>query len=249
MRLLLGTLLGLAVQAASPAEVNTLEARIAAYGSGSAFAVLDANDKLRRVKLTGVDAPELKQPRGDQARRFAHEWIGSGAIVVIVDAVRSDGRIHGRINVEGEDFGLKLLGAGLAWCDPHDAGDLPEALRLRYSETCETAKRRRAGLWLDHNPMPPWEFRRIPQFDPLPSTTDAPANHCRRIGYGSFECDDGRRLHVLGRDIRSSDGTIYTRRGHTITGSDGSFYQRQRAFVYGSDGTVCRARGRTVECY
>jgi endonuclease YncB( thermonuclease family) len=224
-----------------------LHAQVLAYGSATAFAVLDSARSVKRVKLTGVDAPEKKQRFAQQAQRLASEYLGTSAIAIAVDAV-DEQRIHGRVTVDGRDLGLILLEAGFAWCDPADASRLPRALQSAYAHACEQARGQRRGLWSDAHPVPPWEYRRIPQFEPLPRER-AGQRHCREIGYQALECDDGVRYRVVGGKVVGSDGTSYTRRGNTVTGGDGNRFEVQGSTIYGTDGRICRTRGRHVDCH
>lgn len=245
----LACLVGLAPLAQAQNAEQNLRAKIVAYASGSAFAVLDGGEKLRRVKLSGVDAPEQRQAYAQQARQLAAEWLGSGPIEIVVDKTDKDQRIHGRVTRDGRDVGLQLLEAGLAWCDPDDAAILSAAVRETYQQACDAAKKQRRGLWRDANPMPPWEHRKIPQFDPLPGSERAPGKQCQEIGYQTLQCDDGKTYRSVGSQIIGSDGTVYTRRGNTITGTDGNHFEQQGTSSYGSDGSICRSRGRRVDCY
>jgi len=242
------TLLATAMLAA-PACAATLEARVVAIGTGSALAVLGPDEKLRRVKLIGVDAPEKTQPYGEDARKLLGEWLTGRTIPVRYEKVDKDGRIFGQIQVGDTDLGLRLIEAGLAWCDPADAPDLDTRVRERYWEACARAKALRQGLWRDPNPMPPWEHRRIPQFKPIPGPSGSSDRTCQAIGQQQLQCDDDIRYRRAGEKVYGSDGVIYSRRGHTITGTDGSHYERQGSTVYGADGSVCRTRGRQVSCY
>jgi endonuclease YncB( thermonuclease family) len=226
-----------------------LRAKIVAYGSGSAFAVLDQREKLKRIKLAGVDSPEQRQRFGPQARHLAAEWLGASAFEIIVDKTDKDGRIHGRVVVDGHDVGLELIKAGLAWCDPADIAAIPQAVREKYERECLQAKAQRRGLWLDQNPTPPWEQRKIPQFDPLPGAKRPAGRSCREIGYQSVQCDDGKTYRIVGSQVLGSDGTTYSRRGNTLTGSDGNRFEQQGTSIYGTDGTVCRTRGKRTDCY
>ncbi|MCC7079751.1 MAG: thermonuclease family protein [Burkholderiales bacterium] len=231
---------------AQPAAGETMYAKIVAYGSASAFAVLDAEKKVRRIKLTGVDAPERDQRFAQQAQRLASDHLGTGPIAITIDAIGDDARVHGRVGVDGGDLGLVLLEAGLAWCDPGDSASVPAALRNAYAHACTQARAQRRGVWQDANPVPPWEYRKIPRFGPLPER--AQSKHCRQIGYQSLQCDDGTRYRDVGRRVTGSDGSAYSRRGNTVTGNDGNRFQIQGKSVYGTDGSVCRMRGRLVEC-
>lgn len=227
---------------------SIVQARVVAYASASAFAVLDPAQKLRRVKLTGVDAPERSQRFAPQAQRLASDYLGSGPIAITVDAIdEENNRIHGRVSVDGRDLGLVLLEAGLAWCDPADSARLPPSLQVAYGHACKQAKRERRGLWQDAHPMAPWTYRRIPRFDP-PASAE-PAKHCRETRRETLDCDDGTRYRTSGSRVIGSDGTIYSRRGNTITGSDGNRFEVQGKSIYGTDGSVCRVRGRALDCY
>jgi len=241
-------MLALVPAAVAPAaEAQRMQAKIVAMGSASAFAVLDSAHKLRRVKLTGVDAPERRQPFFEQARQLASEYLETSPVEIVVDAVDDDARIHGRIAVDGRDLGLVLLQEGFAWCDPADSSHLPRALRAAYAQACEQARAARRGLWRDAHAVPPWEFRKVPHFAPPPQT-DA-TRHCRDLGQQTIQCDDGSRYRGRGERVLGSDGTVYSRRGNTITGSDGNRFEIQGRSIYGTDGSVCRRRGRSIDCF
>lgn len=231
------------------ATSDTLRAKVVAYGSGTAFAVLDEHEKLKRIKLTGVDAPERTQRFGSQARQLAGEWLGAGPIEIAIDKKDKDGRIHGRVNVDGRDVGLELIKAGLAWCDPADVGNVPAPMSEQYTQECTQAKAQRRGLWIDPNPIPPWEHRKIPQFAPMPGAERPTGKSCQEIGYQTVQCDDGKTYRGVGSQVLGSDGTTYTRRGNTVTGSDGNRFEQQGTSIYGTDGTVCRTRGRRIDCF
>ena len=228
---------------------GSMHGKVVAYTSGTAFALLDSEDKLRRVKLTGIDAPERRQRFATQARQLASEWLGRSAIHIRIDGIGKDGRAHGRVEIDGRDVGLTMITAGLAWCDPSDLPMLPAQARERYNEACSQAKNGRQGIWRDANPVPPWEYRKIPEFDPLPQPQRGPERSCRDIGYQSVQCDDGTRYRAVGDEIQGSDGSTYARRGRTLTGEDGSRYTQQGTSTYGTDGTICRTRGRQTTCY
>jgi endonuclease YncB( thermonuclease family) len=234
---------------AQTSEDSPMRGKVVAYASGTAFAVLDPTEKLRRIKLTGADAPERRQRFAPQAKQLASEWLSTKPVDIIVDAVDKEARVHGRVAVDGRDVGLVLLEAGLAWCDPSDEGHLPPTVRALYRQACEKARSQRQGLWQDANPSPPWEYRKIPQFDPLPSTDKSAAKTCQQIGYETLQCDDGSSFRASGSHVIGSDGTVYSKRGNTVTGSDGNRYEQQGKSVYGADGTVCRSRGRRIDCY
>ena len=64
------------------------------------------------------------------------------------------GRIVGRVYVEGVDVNRELVAQGMAWVDRKYSNDA-ELLELEAE-----AIRKKRGLWVDPNPIPPWEWRR-----------------------------------------------------------------------------------------
>jgi len=247
--LLVGLLACIHATAAQSTPSNTMRGKVVAYSSGTAFAVLDATDKLKRIKLTGVDAPERKQRFAPEARALASQWLSTTPIEIAVDFTDTEQRIHGRVAVNGHDIGLVLIAAGLAWCDPNDEAHLPLAIRTAYRQGCEQARSQRRGLWQDANPTPPWEYRKLPQFDPLPGTGKTSSISCKQIGHQIVQCDDGTSYRTQGTQIVGSDGSLYSKRGSTLSRDDGTHYTQRGTTVYGSDGTVCRTRGRQIDCF
>jgi len=238
-----------AALAATPVRAaEEIAARVVALGSGSAIAVLDPQEKLRRVKLAGVDAPEKTQRFGEDALRLASQWLSGRSVPVETLRVDDDGRLRARIVVDGEDVGLALLAAGLAWCDPSDIEALTAQARSSYQEACAKARAQRLGLWRDPHPVAPWEHRRIPQFKPLPGAPAQIGRHCRLVRPDELLCDDGASFRALGDRIYGPDGVVYLRNGEYLRGTDGSVIRQDRGEYRSSDGTICRQRGRHVSC-
>lgn len=55
---------------------------------------------------------------------------------------------------------LALLTTGMAWWYRYYANEQPEEERGQYESAEFEAKSKKAGLWQDTNPVPPWEWRR-----------------------------------------------------------------------------------------
>jgi endonuclease YncB( thermonuclease family) len=100
------------------------------------------------VDLQGVDAPEIGQPWGKEVRSFVADMVhGRRVEVMVVDT--TDGTATARVTVDGEDLSRLLVNRGLAWgIDGGELEDLTDGVR---ESPC--------GLWLDPDPVPPWEFR------------------------------------------------------------------------------------------
>lgn len=98
------------------------------------------------VELAGVDAPEIGQPWGKEVRSFVRDLVQGHEVTVEVTA---DGSLA-RVTVDGLDVAHLLAERGLAWAT--DDGELADLAAKARSAPC--------GLWLDREPVPPWEFRK-----------------------------------------------------------------------------------------
>jgi endonuclease YncB( thermonuclease family) len=70
------------------------------------------------------------------------------------------GRLVCMVFVDGTDAGLELIKEGFAWAY---AKYLPEAspeIQAQYPAAETAARVSRLGLWVDSNPLPPWEYRK-----------------------------------------------------------------------------------------
>ena len=105
-----------------------------------------------RIRLWGVDAPELDQPGGELARdRLA--GILEGRSLICGRCGTDHGRVVARCVTDmGRDPAREMVRAGMAQ-------DWPRFSRGEYAEEQEVAKRRQAGLWAGEF-RPPWEWRR-----------------------------------------------------------------------------------------
>jgi micrococcal nuclease len=54
---------------------------------------------------------------------------------------------------------LAMVRAGLAWWYRHYAHEQSAADRVLYEDAETKAKAERKGLWIDPDPLPPWEWR------------------------------------------------------------------------------------------
>lgn len=135
-------------------DADTPKVRVQARGVNGEFS----------IRLRGVDAPELNQPRGVNAMMFLFGllgWKASMASVparVYVEGRDKYGRTLGVIYSEsGADINALLVANGYAWVD---RGAMPKARRRQLEAAQATARERRLGLWADSNPIEPRDWRR-----------------------------------------------------------------------------------------
>jgi len=131
------------------------EAKVVAVYDGDTITV--RTDETIKIRLDGIDAPELKQPFG-QASKQAMSSLVFGQTVTIKPGKKDRyGRLLARVEIGGKDASLTMVETGMAhWYEQYAKRDT----QLQSAQTqAKTASR---GLWSDPNVIAPWEFRKRP---------------------------------------------------------------------------------------
>jgi endonuclease YncB( thermonuclease family) len=131
-----------------------VEGQVVAVHDGDTITVMRSG-KGERVRLYGVDCPELSQPYGRNAKHFSSEHCFGKVVTVKVTDHDRYGRTVGEVILpDGSSLNRELVKAGLAWwyyqyCNDRSLGQLEEE-----------ARREKRGLWAGKNPQPPWDYRK-----------------------------------------------------------------------------------------
>lgn len=107
-----------------------------------------------RVRLAEIDAPELGQPYGAEARAALSARVLGRTVAVEPEKRRSFGRRVAVLRVDGASVNLALVAEGVAWCDTRHL--LPQS-ECPAAEADARAARR--GLWALPDPRAPWLWR------------------------------------------------------------------------------------------
>ena len=111
----------------------------------------------QKIRLEGIDCPEKAQAFGQRAKQFTSD-LAFGRVVTIRGLEKRDryDRILGEVILpDGRSLNHELLRAGFAWWYRKYSHDLQ--LGRMESE----ARRAKHGLWVDRDPIPPWDWRRF----------------------------------------------------------------------------------------
>ncbi len=157
LRWLLGALMLLAAVAASTA---TLTGRVVGVHDGDTITVLDANRTQYKIRLAGIDAPELKQAFGSRSKQNLSKWVYNRDVIVEWSKHDRYKRVVGVVLVDGHDVNLEQVRAGMAWWYRQYAKEQTPHDRQLYEQAENEARSAKRGLWVDSQPIPPWEFRR-----------------------------------------------------------------------------------------
>jgi endonuclease YncB( thermonuclease family) len=140
------------------ADSITFKAMVIEVKDGDTLVVLRNKTRLT-VKLPGIDAPELDQPFGPEAKRFAAKLVQGK--VVTVEMFQPGNPIYGTVRLsKNRILAHEMVKAGMAWAMTSDKSSV-------FSEAQQAAKSARLGLWVnseEEEPIPPWEWRAQKRF-------------------------------------------------------------------------------------
>jgi len=137
----------------------TLTGRVIRVIDGDQLVLLDTSNVQYRIRLLGIDAPELKQPYGYRARDNLSALVSGRFVVVDFIPDTSVGEVAGRVLLNRLDINLQQIQDGLAWYDQQlDSGKNNTDFTLYRRKEAE-ARLARRGLWFAPDPKPPWVFR------------------------------------------------------------------------------------------
>ena len=169
----------------SAVRASSLFGRVIEVNSGDVITVFNLNRPVR-VKLLGVDAPEMDQAFGDVAKKHLSDLVYDKSVLVEYSGISADGSLAGRVLLNSTDIGAQMIRDGAAWFDPGNLSRLSQTDREVYQQSEQAARSERRGLWQSENPTAPWEFVKTGSVRSTPvASLDAtvPAKEVRSNGY------------------------------------------------------------------
>lgn len=148
---------------APAAALADFSGKVVHVHDGDSLTIVDHGQKVR-LRLAGIDAPELAQPYGWKALRSLSRLCRGKQASAVERGKDDDGRILATVTCGADakiDAGAEQVRKGLAWVF---RTYLPLGSPLYEMET--SARLMQRGLWRDKDPVPPWEWRKQ---HPLPA--------------------------------------------------------------------------------
>jgi endonuclease YncB( thermonuclease family) len=174
--------------AAPPVNSASLYGKVIEVNSGDVITIFNLNRPVR-VKLLGVDAPELNQAFGDVAKKHLSDLVFDKGVLVHYSGISSDSSLTGRVLLNDADIGAQMIRDGAAWFDPNTSDQLATTDREVYQQSEQAARNEHRGLWQDANPTAPWEFvkaERLRKYPVASTNTIEPASpKVKRTSSGS----------------------------------------------------------------
>lgn len=136
-------------------RADTLRARVLWIHDGDTVSVAAPNGLWFKVRLWGIDAPELGQPGGRDSMMALIRLVGRKNVTVNVKDRDRYGRLIGVIIYRKKDINLEMLKLGQACYYKQYA---PK--QKNYAEAEAEARKKKRGLWSEADPVAPWEWRK-----------------------------------------------------------------------------------------
>jgi endonuclease YncB( thermonuclease family) len=134
------------------AQSEALQGKVVNVSDGDTLTILVERQQVK-VRLSEIDAPELKQAFGQRSRESLGELCGRHAAVVYASGKDRFGRVLGRVECGGVDANAEQVRRGMAWVFDRYVTD-----RGLYALQ-NGARVARLGLWSDAAPTAPWDWR------------------------------------------------------------------------------------------
>lgn len=116
------------------------------------------DQRMVKVRLYGIDSPELGQAYGRTSRTVARQWLAGRQVKVKPMYQDNYGRTVAQVWVGDTLVNAELVKNGAAWVYPRFC---------RERDICEpmarmqqNARQARLGLWQNEKPEPPWQWKR-----------------------------------------------------------------------------------------
>lgn len=148
-------LLGLAcVQA--PAATLRAQSGVVTYvvDGDTVWVQVGAHDKPLKVRLQGIDAPEICQAGGAQAQAALKSRLMGQTVTVTSSANDDYGRTVGTLRLQGEDMSRWMVANGHAWVYSYQHRKTP------YTDDFNQAQAARRGVFSDAAAQEPRAFRK-----------------------------------------------------------------------------------------
>ena len=155
---------------AEGSPIDTAEGVVVKVIDGGKINV-NSEGMILKIRLYGIDAPEKKkislktgevnkagQPFGEESWKALESKVYHQKVQLEIIDIDRYGRMVAIVWLRGREINKEMVAEGWAWAyrkyihDPYTS---------EYINAEEKARKEKRGLWQQHKPQPPWEFRQI----------------------------------------------------------------------------------------
>ena len=134
---------------------ETITWKVISVTDGDTIKILDEKNKVYKIRLNDIDAPEKKQAFGNKSKENLSKYIAGENVRVEYYKLDRYKRILGTVYFKDKDINKQQIIDGYAW------------VYKKYSKNNEyinqerISKNHKRGLWKDEKPIEPWEYRKM----------------------------------------------------------------------------------------
>lgn len=132
---------------------ESFNAKVIGVYSGDSIVVSMSDGKQLKVRMEGIDCPELDQLYGDSAKLATVGLCFKKNVRIDKVGLDTYGRTLAFVYIGDLCLNKELLRLGMAWHYKQYSND-PELAKLE-----DEARLNKVGLWSQTNPQAPWDFR------------------------------------------------------------------------------------------
>lgn len=205
------------------AEGEWITGQVVGVYDGDSLTLLVAGNRQLKVRLESIDAPELGQEYGKNAKAALSDLAFAKSVQVYVTGKDRYGRALGWVFVEKLSVNLTLVKQGMAW----NYVEYSKSQELAQAE--REARSRKTGLWQDWKPMAPWDWRALQKRNAAAKSENAPKTAEPFIGTPSIQTEKEEPAAMFwlntSSNKRHNSGCRYfgnTKRGRYCNSNDGS---------------------------
>jgi endonuclease YncB( thermonuclease family) len=151
------------------------------------------NGKVEKIRLYGIDTPEMDQSFGQAAKNLTSALVAGREIQVEPKYIDSSKRTVGLVYVDGNLLNELIVMNGYAWVYQMYC---KEGFCADWNKLENEARKQRKGMWKDANNIPPWQWRHQGERDVAkaashrnPTRQTAKATSRKHQTAGRFRCD------------------------------------------------------------
>lgn len=133
------------------ASLFAFNGKVVSIHDGDTITILQGKQQIK-VRLFGIDAPELKQPYGKKSKQFLASLIAGQVVEVEPKGKDRYKRTLGIIYYKWQDINVQMVLNGYAWAY--------EKYSRIYVDQEKLAREKKLGLWQSSDPTRPWEWRK-----------------------------------------------------------------------------------------
>ncbi|MBK1971127.1 thermonuclease family protein [Campylobacter sp. 2018MI35] len=138
------------------AQTKSFDAKVIKVIDGDTIEVLNLKGDKNKIRLFGIDAPELKQKFGIEAKNYLRSIIQDKKVKIIYKDKDIYDRILAIVEFDNLDINQIMVSKGFAWSYSFYS-DI-------YTKDQKFAQKNHLGLWEDKNPIEPYKWRKQNKF-------------------------------------------------------------------------------------